>query len=390
MQSKPTVVHGYSSPPWSGTLRLVVGVILITLLVLGASAIRLVLVPLVVGAIIAYLVHPAARFTSRALRLSHELATAIVYLLLLGAAVPVFIFAGPLLVRQVTALQAELITFLNDVEAAGARSLELLPGFEVRVQDLVDEVAVSLRDLVRTAARESVNLLVGASKTLLLAIFTIFIAYYLTADGHRFVNWSKSLIPTSYRHDVGILLGDINEIWKAFFRGQVILALTVTAIVTALSFAIGLPQPLLMGVLAGLLEFLVSVGHTIWLIVALIVALVEGSTYLPVSNWVFALIVIGTNLLFTKFDLNFLIPKIVGSRMHLHPMVVIVGIVVGATVGGVLGIALAAPTIASLRVIGRYLYFKFFEPDPIPEAGALVTSAQEDDHSGEQVIVPTS
>ena len=168
------------------------------------------------------------------------------------------------------------------------------------------------------------------------------------------------------------MLSKINGIWGDFFRGQVILAVTVTGIITALSYAIGLPQPLLMGILAGLLEFTVSVGHTIWLIIALALALIEGSTYLPVSNAVFALIVVGSNLVFTKFDLNFLIPKIVGSRVHLHPVVVLIGIIIGATVAGVLGIALAAPSIATLRVVGRYIHAKMFDLPPFPELVRLV------------------
>ncbi|MCC6904509.1 MAG: AI-2E family transporter, partial [Anaerolineae bacterium] len=94
-----------------------------------------------------------------------------------------------------------------------------------------------------------------------------------------------------------------------------------------------------------------------------------GSTWLPVSNLAFAVIVAVMHLVFTKLDLNFLIPRIVGERVHLHPLVVIIGIIIGASVGGVLGIALAAPAIATLRVIGRYIHAKLLDYDPFPPEG---------------------
>ncbi len=355
------------SPPWSTTVKLIIGVILFVLFALAVFAFRKVFTPLIVAAIIAYLVYPLARFVSRLTRLPHGLATLVVYIVLLGTLVPVGIFLAPLLIEQIDDLRNQLIDFILYVQASSADTIEVLPGVELRVEDLVNEVTAALSGLIRAAAAQSVGLLVGVSKTILFVIFTVFIAFYFTADAHQFVEWVKSLGPSSYRPDVEMLLNHINAIWADFFRGQVILAFVVTLIITALSFAIGLPQPLLMGLLAGLLEFLVSVGHTIWLIVALIVALIEGSTYLPVSNVVFALIVIGTNLIFTKFDLNFLIPRIVGARVRLHPVVVIIGIIIGVTIGGVLGIVLAAPTIATLRVIFRYIHAKMFDRDPFPE-----------------------
>ncbi len=81
---------------------------------------------------------------------------------------------------------------------------------------------------------------------------------------------------------------------------------------------------------------------------------------------------IGLHLFYQQFDLNYLIPRIVGRRVHLPPLVVILGIVSGALLGGVLGVVLAAPTIASLRVIGRYIYANLLDLDPFPTPVAEV------------------
>jgi len=76
------------------------------------------------------------------------------------------------------------------------------------------------------------------------------------------------------------------------------------------------------------------------------------------------------HIIFQQFDLNYLIPRIIGRQVHLPPLVVILGIVAGAAFAGVLGVALAAPTIASSRVISRYIYANLFDLNPFPEAGA--------------------
>jgi predicted PurR-regulated permease PerM len=80
------------------------------------------------------------------------------------------------------------------------------------------------------------------------------------------------------------------------------------------------------------------------------------------------LIVLGLHVVFQQVDLNYLIPRIIGRRVHLHPMVVILGIVAGALLAGVLGVLLAAPTIASARLLGRYLKAYLFDLPPAPTA----------------------
>ncbi len=130
---------------------------------------------------------------------------------------------------------------------------------------------------------------------------------------------------------------------------------------------LGLPFALLMGIFAGLLEFFPSIGHGIWLVIASLLALILGSTWIPVPNWVFLIIVLSFHLIFTQFDLNYLIPRIIGRSVHLPPLVVIIGIIAGASFAGVLGVVLAAPTIASLRVLGGYLYARIFDLEPFQD-----------------------
>jgi predicted PurR-regulated permease PerM len=201
-------------------------------------------------------------------------------------------------------------------------------------------------------------------------IFIVVVSFYFVKDAHRLRRWLEQLAPPAYRPVVLRLGREINQIWSAFFRGQLVLAVVVTVIFAAAGFALGLPFWLAMAVFAGLLEFLPSIGHGIWLVTASLLSLFIGSTWIPVPNWAFLLLIVGLHIFYQQFDLNYLIPRIIGRSVHLPPLVVILGIVTGAVAAGVLGISLAAPTIATARVFGRYIHANLFDTEPLDESVA--------------------
>jgi predicted PurR-regulated permease PerM len=130
--------------------------------------------------------------------------------------------------------------------------------------------------------------------------------------------------------------------------------------------ALGLPGAFALGVIAGIMELIPNLGPFLAAIPAVIVALIQGSTYIGVSHWIFALIIIGFYVLVQQFENTFVVPRILGDAVNLHPLVVMLGVLIGANVAGILGALLAAPVIASGREIVRYLYQKILGEEPFP------------------------
>jgi predicted PurR-regulated permease PerM len=137
---------------------------------------------------------------------------------------------------------------------------------------------------------------------------------------------------------------------------------------------VGMKNALILGLLAFFLEFLPSVGHGIWLTIAVPLALFQGSLWLPIPNFWVAVLVLSIHLVLQQVDLNFFIPRIVGRQLRLHPMVVVIGIIGGGMLAGVLGILLAAPTIASAGVLARYVHAKLLDLPPWPDLGETSSS----------------
>jgi len=356
-------------PRWNSTTKVVVAIILFVLFAVALFAFRIVLVPLIIGIMIAYVLQPVVRRMQNSTPLSRGVATGVVYLAVLALVVPIAIILVPVVIDQIIYSQSQLIGFARYLNAMGVDATIEISGFTFEVQELVRQITSALTDFVTSVATTSLSFVLDAARVFLMVIFTFVIGFYLTRDTDLVVQWVYGLTPPSYRSDVEALMTEINSIWSAFFRGQLLLSLIVTLILTTLSAILGLPNPLLLGVWGGLLEFLPSIGNMIWGLTAVIVALVNGSTWLPLPNALFALIVFGAYVAFAQLDMNLLVPNIIGRHVRLHPVVVILGVIIGVSVAGVIGVALAAPTIASLRIIMRYIYANLFDLDPFPMVG---------------------
>ena len=365
MESKFKTRERLDGPRWGSTTKVVVAVILVVLFGLFFYLFRVALVPVLIAMIMAFIFYPVVHRVSKLLRISHSVATLLVYLVLVALIVPVVLLLGPQVVNQILLIQSELINLIQYLNNISVDSVEFM-NYTIVVSDIVKQVTTDLTTLITSAATRTIAFVASAARAGFIGVFSLVIGFYLTRDAEKFVAWGLSLAPPVYREDFRRILTEINKVWSAFFRGQLMLCLIVAIILGTVSAILGLPQPILLGIWGGILELLPSIGNTIWGTTAVILALIFGSSYLPLPPLAFALLVFGVYFAYIQLDTNFLVPKIIGSYIQLHPAIVILGIIIGMEVGGVLGIAVAAPTIASLRVIVRYVYAMLFDLDPFP------------------------
>ncbi len=358
-------------PRWSTATKILIVILLILAAVFLLQRIQGIMVPLILAGILAFILNPVVNFFNRWAHIPRSLVLLCIYLTVAALTAITVATLTPPLIRQIQNLMNDLPAILEPIEIWFAREWTLGP-YSVDPSGLLGETETLLLDFVQSIGSESVNFLGEAvarvAEVGVAVIFILLVSFYLVKDGQQAVRWFFNLVPPNLKDDVHRLLDEINLIWGGFFRGQVVLGLVGGLIVGTGSAIIGLPMALLMGVMAGLLELLPSLGHGIWLIMALPLALFSGSTWdwMPLSNFWFAVLVLGLHAVYQQVDLNYIIPRIIGRRVHLHPLIVILGILVGATIGGVLGVFLAAPTISSARVLGRYVYANLMDMDPFP------------------------
>lgn len=352
-------------PRWSPRTKLTIILLLLGLGVYLLYRFSAVIKPMILGVVLAFILSPLANWFQSRLRVHRGLATLMAYLVMLVVVITIPMVIIPPLTIQSTGLNLDLQRFLGELEALLGNQYTIA-GQTIDVDAIFQEAIGSVRGFIEPIFGQTIEFAFEFISSLVWIVFVLVVSFYLVKDSQALQRWLEDITPKAYKQDFTRLRFEINQIWSAFFRGQLMLALIVATIFTIVGFIIGMPFALAMGMLAGLLEFLPSIGHGIWLTIASLLAFFGGSTWMPIPNWVFMLIIIGMHLFFQQFDLNYLIPRIIGRRVHLPPLVVILGIVTGALLAGVLGILLAAPTIASARVLGRYIYANLFDLDPFP------------------------
>jgi predicted PurR-regulated permease PerM len=357
-----------SRPQWSSRTKLTVVLLIMALGLFLLYQFRVVIPPLILAIIIAYVLSPVVQFIQDRLGINRGLVVLLVFILLIAVliALPVSIF--PQFANQFAGLNLDYQRVIVAVEdALGHRYV--VAGRVIDGDAIFQQVVGLLQGILEPVFGQTLGIAVDVISSLVWVVFITVVSFYLIKDGAELGEWLEQLVPPIYRADYIRLRNEIGQIWSAFFRGQIVLAIVVATIFTISGFVIGLPFALVMGILAGILELIPTIGHAIWLITASVLALFMGSTWMPVPNWVFWLMIIVLHIVFQQFDLNYLLPRIIGRRVLLPPLVVILGIVIGAVIAGVLGIFLAAPTIASARVIGGYVYANLFDLDPFPDIG---------------------
>lgn len=376
------------------TKRMVVMVLLV-----GAALIfwisRPVLPLLVIAAMVSYLLNPIVDACQR-LRIPRSLSTVVLYLILLVAIILTPILVVPVLIRQLTELVIDVPTvtfsflrFLQSSVASLPTAVEVL-GFQfdisgpvlqlqstvsgqaavslfpsaAQILDYINRLLVTTTNLVGNTAVIGINVVGSLFNVLLSLLFLFFLSLYMTKDAPRIRTYIEGLFPLSYQSEAALLLGELGRIWQSFFRGQIILSITVGVVTYLVLTFLNMPGALILAILAGAFEVVPNIGPILAMIPAVIVALVQGSDTLAISNFNFGLLTIGVYFVIQQLENQLLVPRIIGTSVNLHPIVILCGVVVGASVAGILGALLAAPTIASLRVIVGYLYAKLLDQLP--------------------------
>jgi len=352
-------------PRWPYATKLTISLLLLAFFIYLLTRFNEIIPPIVIAIIIAYILNPIVNFLQSRIRLPRTLVLLFTYIIGLAIIISIPILIIPVLADDLASLQKNAQHILANIETAMSQSYRVA-GTTIHPSDILNQAIGALQGIIQPIVGQTVSIGLRIITSILWIIFIILVSFYLVKDGARLEAWFTSHLPATFLPDYQWIRDEINQIWAAFFRGQLLLSFIVSIIFIVIGMLLGLPFALAMGILAGILEFIPSLGHGIWLVTAALLSYFLGSTWIPIPNWAFALIVIGLHFVFEQFDLNFLIPHVIGRRVHLPPLVVILGIVSGALFAGILGIPLAAPTIASARVIGRYIFANLFDIEWTP------------------------
>ncbi len=155
-----------------------------------------------------------------------------------------------------------------------------------------------------------------------------------------------------------MLLKRIIKIWINYLKSQLVLMVLIGAITYIVGKIVGLPDILILSIVAGVGEGIVQVGPIVATIPAVVIAYIKGSTVLSVENWVFALMIIAIYILIQMFENYILKPKIVGDAVDMHPLLSLVGMTIFGMLLGIPGLLFAIPVMATAREVIHYFFYE--------------------------------
>jgi len=358
---------------WSVSLRYLAFGFVFILLAVGLWYIRSILEPLIIAAFIAYLIHPAVNFLTMRTRLSRRAAVNLVYFITLAVLIGTPSTLTPIFFDEFKQVITDILDIFNQF-IVWLEKPHVIPGIPIDFGQWASRLTQFRSTFLSTLPDQALQLLGKTSVTALWLLVILAAVYYILAEWPRLRNGFISSFPEAYHPELNELYQRLRIIWMNYLRGQLLLMAIVGVTFTIAWTVIGIPGALVLGVVAGFLTLIPDVGPFLAAMLAIGVALLEGSnwSWMPASNFIVALIALAVYLILIAIKNFWLRPVIMGRSVHMHEALVIISIILSTILWGILGALLIVPVLASLGVIFDYLRRRILGMAPFPPTEPFV------------------
>jgi predicted PurR-regulated permease PerM len=356
--------------------KLVVTLTVIAILAALVLRFHTIIVPVLISFMVAYLLHPLASLIGRKTPLSWRMAVNLIYLVFISILAILLTLGGVGLVQQIQSLISTVESAITNlptfIESLSGKIYHIGPfvldfskidwnSIGQQILSYIQPALGRLGNLVGTLAS-------SAASTFGWMAFILIVSYFfLLESGSLRRGIIKFDIP-SYTEDVRRLSQELSRIWNAFLRGQIIIfglsaaTYTIALSILGVHFAIGL------ALLAGFANFLPYVGPAVTWVVLGLVTFFQAIKPFSLSPIAYTGITILLALLIDQIIGSLVAPRIMAQKLKVHPAFVLIAAIIAANLLGILGVIIAAPLLATLKLISQYTMRKMLDKNPWPEA----------------------
>ncbi|GAB4472568.1 MAG: AI-2E family transporter [Anaerolineales bacterium] len=363
------------SPKWSATTKLIIGLSFAAILALLVIQFRHLVGPLMLAFMLSYLLYPIAAWLSKVFKLPWQTAVALIYIVLFLGIISLITLSGLAVIQQLQSLfvflQISLKNFPQFLEQFSQQTFVFGPfRFSLAQYDLpalANQALGIVQPLLGRAGGLISSIATSAATTFLWGLFVLIVSYFLLADaGKRMSREFVHIEIPGYQADLERFRSELRRIWNDFLRGQLIvisfaiLAYFILLTILGVRYAIGI------AVLAGVGRLVPYIGPWALWVTTFLVTYFQPSNYLGLQPLQYSLMVLGFAFLTDQVFDNIISPRFMGETLGVHPAAVLVAAIVFANLIGLIGLILAAPVVATLKLIGSYVIRKMFDLDPWP------------------------
>jgi predicted PurR-regulated permease PerM len=338
---------------WAGIGVIVLAYLLLRLLVY----VNPVVPPLLLAVVVVYLLNPLVSALERR-GVPRAAGAGVVYVLFLCLVALAINLLVPVVTRQVAQVIDHFPGYVADAQAM-MRRLAARFGAEPNFRLDADQVRTWLaagdnRQAVTrylTGLRSFTTSLLGG---LVILVIGPIMAFYLLVDLPRLQRGAMALVPPGRRDEVRVLMDRISQAVGGFFRGQLLVALFVGVASSIGLWAVDLPFWLLVGIVAGVFNLVPLIGPFIAGGLAVIIAVVGGK---PLTALWAALVLLAVQ----QIDNHLISPNVMSRTVQLHPVVVMLALLVGASFAGLFGMLVIVPLVAVAKIVFLFLWSRYVD-----------------------------
>ena len=352
--------------------RLLFWVALLLLVIVALGALRSILLPFAVGLVVAYILAPTVGRLER-WGVSRTLASLFVLAVFLFGVACIFILLVPLVEGQIVKLVARTPYLVTLMQEQVGNLMQLLQ------ERLPAEEVTKLRDLLGTKLGEALTWIVAILQGMITSSFAVLnilslivvtpiVAFFLLRDWQAIVGYIDTYVPRQSLATVREQAHIVSDTLVGFVHGQALVCL-ILAIYYGIALSIvGLESAVALGFLIGILGIIPIAGVALGFVMSI------GLAALQFGAWTQVFAVCGVFVFGQLVEANILTPKLIGDRIHLHPVWVIFALFAGGTLLGFIGVLIAVPAAAVIGVLIRFALqryrqsalYDFSEPAPEP------------------------
>ena len=310
-----------------------------------------ILVPFLIGLIVAYLLDPFVDWLERK-KIKRAFGSSIVLFIFFFLTLTIFFLIFPILIIQVKSfltefpliidnLNSKLVTFTDYLH----QKFLLMPS-----KDLINNFGPSISKFITSTLSNIISSSTAIFNIITLLIVTPIVSWYFLKDWNKILKSIQSMFSSEYKILIKKYSKDINNILDSYLRGQLIVGSLLSLYYFLSFYILDLNYSLFIGLFTGFFSFIPFLGMIISFIITCILS------YLQYLDFYYLLYVLIIFSLGQFLESNFLTPNLIGKKLGLHPLIVLLSIFIFGSLFGIIGIIFAIPITSIVLLIFKKNY----------------------------------
>ena len=272
----------------------------------------------------------------------------LIVVLLVAVIAAVGLVLIPPVIDEGQAFAAELPAYVDRAEGL----LDANPELVERLREAANRGSADPQAIVSRILGIGAGVISGIANVLVLLVLTV----YLLVDGERIVDWVLRYVPQHQRVKVRQAMPEISKVVSGYVVGQLVTSAMFGLFTFGVLTLVGVPQPVLLALLAALMDAIPIAGILIATVPAALLALTE--------SWMAAAIVVAAYFAYQQVENYLIVPRVYRGTLQISSFAVLVAVLVGGQLLGILGVLLALPVAATFPVIERIWRGEPAPPEP--------------------------